>query len=205
MATLGNSTTPTAGYDAPGSGYAAATTYTMPAGGGIVTSISGYFDATASGHSGWLCVWGTGNTVLVSAGPFSVNAGSLSAGGQGWWTQSVGNIYVPAGALNIGFYCNSNLVFSSESTGASAVCSMGTGGPGNWSGTSSGVGAVGAYITYTPGGIAHVNTGTSASPVWTAGVVYVNTGTPSSPVWTQASGVAVNTGTSGSPVWTQGT
>lgn len=51
---------------------------------------------------------------------------------------------------------------------------------------------------------AYINTGTPASPVWTAGVAAVNTGTPASPVWTTASQVAANTGTPASPVWTPG-
>ena len=58
--------------------------------------------------------------------------------------------------------------------------------------------------TITVGGIAHINTGTPASPTWTTGVVYINTGTPASPVWTVAAGVQVNTGTPASPTWTDG-
>lgn len=202
MATLGNSATPSSGFDFPGNGYAAATSYTMPAGGGVVTAISGYFDAESAGQSGWLCVWDNSGNLLVNSGSFGVNNKSGSgAGGQDWWTKSISNVYVPAGTIWIGFYCNGGLVYSSESGGSSNVKSMGSGGPGNFGGSSSsGVGAAGAYITYTPGGVVRVNTGTPASPNWVLVPVQVNVGTPASPSW-QNCRWRVNTGTPASPNW----
>jgi hypothetical protein len=152
MATLGNATTPAAGWKAEGSnGWSAASSYTMPPGGGVVTSITGYFDAATSGKTGYLCVWNNSGTLLLQSSSFTLNVGSFSAGGQDWWTKSISNVYVPAGTIWIGFYTNGNLVFSSEVGGSSDDQNFGTGGPGSFSGHgSSGIGTVGAQITYTP-------------------------------------------------------
>jgi hypothetical protein len=167
MAILGNNTTPSAGFDFIGSSQAAATQFTMPSGGGVVTSISGYFDSESASQNGYLCVWDGSGNVLVQSSAFAINNKSGSgAGGQDWWTQSISNVYVPAGTVWIGFIATGSLVFSSESGGASNVKAMSS--PSSFSGSSSsGVGAVGAYITYTPGGVGQVYSGSA----WTDGVL----------------------------------
>ena len=211
MAQLGNQTSPASGFQFIGSAQAAASQFVMPSGGGVVTNIHGYFDAESNGATGYLCVWDNSGTLLVASSGFGINNKSGSgAGGQDWWTASVTPTYVAAGTIWIGFVATPNLVFSSQSPGTSTgvanlsnVKAMSS--PASFSGSSSsGIGAVGGYIDYTPGGIIRVNTGTPASPVWTLTQLKVNTGTSGSPVWTFAR-VRVNTGTPASPVWTDAT
>jgi hypothetical protein len=206
MSTLGNTGTPSSGWLWPGSGYAAATSFTTPSGGGIlISTLHGYLDSASGSSTGYLCVWDNSGNLLASVNVGTLAVGSQSAGGQQWYSGNLSSPVYVAGstAIWIGFYATGSLLFSSESGGSSNTKSMGSGGPGSFSGSSSsGIGGVGAYVVYTNAG-AWVNTGTPSSPVWTAGPIQINTGTPGSPVWT-AIETDVNTGTPGAPTWTPG-
>src|SRR5260221_716522 len=153
MAILGNSTTPTAGWDWPGGGYEFASNFTTPSGGGIlISTIHAYFATPSGASTGYVCVWSNGGTLLGSVNIGALPAGSQSAGGQSWQAGTLGsNIYVGGNtAIWIGGYGTGNVVFSSGSGGASNVKSVGSGGPSSFGGSSSsGIGTAGAYVDYT--------------------------------------------------------
>ena len=208
MATLGNSTTPTYGYNSyQSTANQVAEAYTMPSPGGIISSVSFYGSGDgATANTAYGCVWSSGGTLLAHGSGVSTSGGSASAGGQAWHTDTLTTpLFVAGGTtIYIGWERSTGSYFdwSFASSGAS-VCYTAASTPASFGSTASGpgLGTIGAYATYTPAGI-QVNTGTPASPVWTTGLAYINTGTAASPVWTQAS-VYVNTGTPASPVWTQ--
>jgi hypothetical protein len=152
MSILGNSVTPNVGWSWPGSGYEFASSFTTPAGGGILISTLHAYFATPSGAStGYVCVWSNGGTLLGSVNIGSLPGGSQSPGGQSWQAGTLGvNLYVAGNtALWIGGYGTGNVVFSSGTGGASNVKSVGGGGPGSFGGSSSsGIGVAGAYVDY---------------------------------------------------------
>src|SRR5260221_4464881 len=96
MAILGNSTTPTAGWDWPGGGYEFASNFTTPSGGGIlISTIHAYFATPSGASTGYVCVWSNGGTLLGSVNIGSLPAGSQSPGGQSWQAGTLGaNLYV---------------------------------------------------------------------------------------------------------------
>jgi hypothetical protein len=153
MAQFGDSTTPTAGYDYPGTtGYAAASQFTMPAEGGLITELHGYFDAVSGSPQGWVCMWSSGGTLLASQSVGNLNDGTVVAGGQQWYGAILSTPYYLAGGTTVwlGFVSAGSLVFSSETGGSSNYKGMTS--PGSFSGSSStGIGTVGAYAVYTPG------------------------------------------------------
>lgn len=207
MTQLGNTSPPTAGYISRGDGTNQVwSTFTMPAGGGMVTTIHAYFSTFTGGTATCkLCVWDSGGNLLGSV-DVSVPQLSSGAGAQQWNAANPTPFYVPAGNCSIGFWTPSGNGFntSSEVGGASSMKVAGSS-PSNLSGSSStGIGALGAYIDYTPGGIIRVNTGTPASPVWTTTQLKINTGTAASPVWTFAR-LRVNQGTPAAPNWVDAT
>lgn len=86
---------------------------------------------------------------------------------------------------------------SSLADGTSTFCAEGS-----YSGAA--LGSLVLYADYTgrqAGGGILINTGTPASPVWTAATMSINTGTPAAPNWVAAP-IRVNTGTPAAPVWT---
>jgi hypothetical protein len=211
MATLGNSTTPSSGYFFDHFGnkqFWTAAAYTMPAGGGIVTDMYVYCAGDSATPTGQLLIWASDNSIAWQSGNITLPSGSESIGGQGWVHETVASVYLPAGTYYFGFWSNGNVVWTFESSGGvnakGSVSSPASNSGGSDEYGGGGYGCLGAYITYTPGGVAYVNTGTSGSPTWTQGVVYVNTGTAMSPTWTPCSGIFVNTGTAMSPTWTPG-
>ena len=206
MATLGNTATPLSGFDNPGSGWGFATSFTTPAGGGIlIQTLHAYFDSASGASTGYCCVWDNSGTLLAS-----VNIGALNVktGGIGnaldWWSGNLATpLYVgPSTAIWIGGYATGSTLYNTESgQGTAFRKSMGGSGPGSFaSPTNTGFGGVGAYADYINAGC-YVNTGTPGAPVWTAAPLFVNTGTPAAPVWTAAT-MYVNTGTPAAPVWT---
>ncbi len=202
MTNLGNSTTPSSGYvfDDFGSGYQYWTPFTMPAGGGVVTDLYVYIGGDGVSFTGDLCIWGS--TALLWSGSITFPSDGRSTGGQGWLHLTVPSLYIPAGTVNLGVWAGGNVVWTYESSGNVYRSNASVGGsPTTLGSGTSASNALGAYIVYTPWG-AYINTGTYASPTWTAGPVYVNTGTYASPVLTAAAGVYVNTGTYASPIWT---
>lgn len=174
---VGNATnTPNVGWYLSGPGGAAASKFTMPTPGGLITDLHGYFNThNGSGAHGWLCVWDGGNgALLIASNAFIVNNSNAAPGQQQWWHQSLSNpVFIAGGrSLWIGFHCDQDLVFSSGSGGSSNVKLMGTGGPGSFGGSGgSGIGIVGAYAEYTPSGC-HVQRGSSK----VVGVVHVQRG-----------------------------
>src|SRR5260221_5943037 len=115
MAILGNSTTPTAGWDWPGGGYEFASTFTTRSGGGIlISTIHAYFATPSGASTGYVCVWSNGGTLLGSVNIGALPAGSQSAGGQSWQAGTLGsNIYVGGNtAILIGRFRNREGGFS---------------------------------------------------------------------------------------------
>jgi hypothetical protein len=176
MSTLGNTATPLSGFDNPGSGYAFASSFTTPAGGGIVIqTLHAYFDSASGASTGYCCVWNNAGTLLAN-----VNIGALNVktGGVGnaldWWSGNLGTALYVAGstAIWIGGYATGSLLFNSESgsAGASSIKSIGSGGPGSFaSPTATSIGPVGAYVDYVPaGGYAR------RTSAWVAGPVAAN-------------------------------
>jgi hypothetical protein len=160
---LGASGTPT-GWVMPGSAFGFGSKYTMPAHGGVVTAVSAFFDTwNGSGAHGWLCVW-DGNTgaLLISVQQGIISNGTETAGGQQWWTQNVtpGKFIAGGASLWIGGYCDQNTLFGTGSGTAGQSSYFGgmpnTGPVAVSSITATGNGPALAYITYTPGGVAHV-------------------------------------------------
>lgn len=213
MSTLGNATTPTTptyGWINSGTHMQVADSYTVPAGGGLFSSIS--FWAAGSGtltiHG---VIWDSSGTVLAFGPGVSTSGGAGSGvGATAWNTDTLSTpVFIAGGTtIYIGWQCNSAAstywAYNGNITSPSTQWNTPSGSSGqSFSGhaTQSPAGIVAAYATYTPGGI-YVNTGTPASPVWTPAELSVNTGTPASPVWTPANGLYVNTGTPASPVWT---
>src|SRR5260370_40587720 len=116
MSILGNSTTPPVGWDWPGSGYAFASNFTTPAGGGIlISTIHAYFATPSGASTGYVCVWSNAGTLLTSVNIGALPAGAQSAGGQSWQAGTLGtNYYVPGNtALWIGGSGTRNPVFAS--------------------------------------------------------------------------------------------
>ena len=122
MATLGNTTNALSGWTEPGTGYAFATSFTTPAGAGIViTNVHAYMDLATGTGTGYVCVWNSTGTLLCSA---SVGSMNVKTGGVGnaldWWTAAVTPTYVAAStAIWIGGYTAGSLLFNSESGGSS--------------------------------------------------------------------------------------
>jgi len=213
MATLGNSTTPTFGFDAFNStANQAGELYTVPAGGGTFTSVSFYGSGDgATTVKAYGCLWDSSGNLLAAGSGINTSGGSQTAGGQAWHTDTLTSPVSIAGGTQIfiGWWRQASTgtfdwSFAGDGSTAVHYHTDSLTAPGH-TGTSVTVqnGSIGAYATYTPGGEAYINTGTSAAPVWTAGVVQVNTGTSAAPVWTVAE-ADVNTGTSVAPVWTPG-
>jgi len=160
MATVGNTTTPASNFFFYGVNVqnAAWSSYTMPAGGGLITQLNGFFDLDTGGPSTcFLCVWDSSGNLLASASVASVPAGSQSSGGQAWHSANLATpLFVAGGTLiNIGWWVPqaNGMVATTESTGTTFSGTQ-AGSPGTASGPAvSSVGALGSYATYTPGNV----------------------------------------------------
>lgn len=207
MSILGNSTTPTFGYDQfMATANQAAQLYTMPAGGGLITDVTFYGSGNgASSNTAYGCIWDSSGNLLAQGSGVVTTGGATGGGNQAWHTDTLTTPLFVAGGISIyiGWQRSTATTFDWSWANDGAAVAYRTAGntPSNF-GTTVTVqnGSIGAYATYTPGG-GKLNTGTSGSPVWTPTTGKVNTGTPGSPVWTVAVG-KLNTGTPGSPVWT---
>lgn len=212
MATLGQSTGTGFTFTVASTfGDIAAGSFTMPAGGGVVTNINAFAGNNGTAQNARCYVWQDSAGI---PGAWLVRGSALfSLGALGWQTQSslasntgISGQYIPGGTvLWIGIFCAAGTEQIGANAGSGGGTELGNTADGNWSdhGPAS-LGQMGAYITYTPGGVGHINTGTPAAPAWTVAPVKVNTGTPAAPVWTPAR-VRVNTGTPAAPVWTDAT
>lgn len=151
-------------------GDIAAGSFTMPAGGGVVTSINAFAGNNGTAQNARLYVWqdsaGIPGTWLVR-GSALFNLGAL-----GWQSQSslAGNssLYIAGGTkIWIGIYCAGSTEQVGANAGAGGGTELGNTADGNWSDHgAAGLGQMGAYIVYTPGGVAHVR----RTGVWSAGV-----------------------------------
>src|SRR5271166_6143977 len=125
---LGNTANALSGWTEPGTGYAFATSFTTPAGAGIViTNVHAYMDLATGTGTGYVCVWNSSGTLLCSA---SVGSMNVKTGGVGnaldWWTAAVTPTYVAGStAIWIGGYTAGSLLFNSESGGSSDIKNMG--------------------------------------------------------------------------------
>jgi hypothetical protein len=196
MAQLGNSTTPATGFffDDVGNSQFWSGTYVMPAGGGTLTDLWVYVGGDGATATAQLCIWGNAGLVYHS-GNITLPSNGRTVGGQSWQHVSGINLYLGAGNLNFGFWTSGNVVWTYESSGSTNFQRSLSGGPGSLSsGGTEGSGALGAYIVYTPGGVAHVR----RSSAWSAGVVPK---VRRSGAWT----TATNTQDRRSGVWKSGT
>lgn len=154
MSTFGNTTTPAAGWELVGSaGSAAATSFTGPSTGAIVTTLHGYFDAGSGNPTGYLVIWDNSGNVLGSVNIGTLPVGSQSAGGQAWHSGTLGTpvTLTASQVVWLGFVASANLLFSSETGGSSYKVAMTS--PASFTGqVTTGIGAVGAYADYTPPG-----------------------------------------------------
>lgn len=207
MATLGQSSGTGFTFTVSTWGDMAGGAFTMPAGGGVVTDINAFAGNNGTGQSARLYVWQDSGGI---PGAWLVRGSATFAlGGLGWQTQStlasgagITGQYIPGGTVIwIGIYCAGSTEQVGANAGSGGGTEIGNTSDGNWSDHgAAGLGQMGAYITYTPGGVLRVNTGTPGSPNWVVNAVRINTGTPGSPVWTNCRW-RVNTGTPGSPNW----
>ena len=170
MATLGNTTSPpNGGYEFDDFGNCQFwDPYTMPAGGGIVTAISVYVAGHLATATVDFAVWGS-TALLVHSGSFSLAADNHNpeqVRTQFWTTKALTPTYVPAGTVNLGFWTSGHVIWTGNTSGATnfqrSVGSIGSIAFGGSEGN-----ALGVYITYTPGGIAHVRRTSS----WHTGTV----------------------------------
>lgn len=158
MATLGNSTHPTFGWDAyQSSANQAAQKYTMPTGGGTITSVTFYGSGDGSSHNiGYGCIWDSSGNLLAQGSGVSTTGGGQSAGGQTWHTDTLTTpLVVTAGTqIYIGWQRSTSTLFDWSWAGDSATVAYHTSGnsPANF-GSSASVqnGSIGAYATYTAG------------------------------------------------------
>jgi hypothetical protein len=174
MATLGNSTAPSATNwnDSVASNreFWNHDSYTMPAGGGVATQMNVYFGGFGGNATVQFVIWNAStNAVVWNSGNLTYNstiawkAGAISPG-----------VYLPAGTYYLGFYAanGQNVQWDGDNVSANNVWTkQGLSGPSANSGGgneygSNNYGGMGIYVTYTPGGVAHVR----RSGVWSAGV-----------------------------------
>lgn len=128
--------------------------------GGTVTDINVNF----AGHGGTinarLCIWDHSGVLLQQTGDISVASGSGTIGGQAWHTVSGLSWTIPADAtgLYIGFWrtATQSNEFTLTASGTTVRQTNTSGSPNNFSSPGSITGKMGAYVTYTSGGI----------PVW---------------------------------------
>lgn len=167
MATLGKSTTPNSGTHGwiNSNSKQVAMLFTVPAGGGIFTSVS-FWAATATSGNIWGVIWDSSGNVLAN-GPGVATTGGAShnpgPGGDGQFhTDTFASpLYIAGGTqIYIGWQNNDSVstfwAYNGGDHSPDAEQRGGvTGSPASFSGhsTESPAGAVAAYATYTPGSI----------------------------------------------------
>lgn len=160
MATLGYTATPNYGYDSyQSTANQVAQLYTMPAPGGIITSVSFYGSGNGgSNNTAYGCIWNSSGILLAQGSGVVTNGGSASAGGQAWHTDTLtASLWVAGGTqLYIGWERSTGTYFdwSFASDGAAVSYHTAASTPANF-GSSLAVqnGSVGAYATYSPAGL----------------------------------------------------
>lgn len=159
MATLGGNPGSFAGWIEHGAGWQFACRYQVPSGNDIlITRIHCYFDTyQGNGAVGHLVIWSNGGDyhVLADITQGIIANGSLSAGGQQWWSQPVSPALKVAksSSIWIGMWCDQNIVVSTFDTSPQtyAMNSGSTSHPTGFLGASnSGQGPLGAYVEYSP-------------------------------------------------------
>lgn len=171
MATLGNSTTPTFGYDQYSStANQAAQLYTTP-GAIVISSVSFYGSGNgASSNTAYGCIWNSSGTLLAQGSGVSTSGGAGSGGGQAWHTDTLTSpLYVAAGTqLYIGWQRSTATTFdwSFANDGASVAYHTAGSTPSAFgSGVTVQNGSIGAYATYSPAGVWIAPSGTVEPPV----------------------------------------
>lgn len=173
MAILGNNTAPSAtswnDSVAQGREFWNHDTYTMPAGGGVATLMNVWFAGFGGNATVQFVIWGpNGNAIAWNSGNLTYNSTIA------WKAGAVPNIYLPAGTYYLGFFAanGQNVQWQADNVAANNVqtrqglSAPAQNTPGSNEYGSSNFGGMGIYVTYTPGGVAHVR----RSGVWSAGV-----------------------------------
>lgn len=171
MTNLGNSTTPTFGFDQyTSTANQAAQLYTTPSA-IIITSVSFYGSGNgASSNTAYGCVWDASGNLLGHGSGVSTTGGAGSGGGQAWHTDTLtAPLYVAAGTqLYIGWQRSTATTFDWSWAGDAAAVAYHTAGstPSNF-GSSATVqnGSIGAYATYSPAGVWIAPSGTVEPPI----------------------------------------
>lgn len=162
MSTLGNTSTPSYGWFFRGINVenAVYNSYTVGSQGALVTEIDAYFGTNTGTATCYLAVWRTSDGVLLCSKAVSAGAGGHSAGAQGWHSVTLDTPYFipPNTGICIGFWVpQANGFVTSVNSGGGTTWIQTRSAFGNLGGgTDSGYESIGAYITYTPGGIARV-------------------------------------------------
>jgi hypothetical protein len=157
-----------------------------------VSAYWGGYDGTAYGFH---CIW-HGNSannynLIVRSGTVSAAKGSISSGGQSWYTASIPETFLNPGWYFVGVWCNPNYrriwtQFTQGTYNTSEYKKTSTGTEPTaftpWETDSGGV--VAAYITGEPAGRLWVNDGGT----WKKGNVHINDGG----TWKKSKGVWVN-------------
>lgn len=138
--------------------------YTMPAGGGVVTDFYVYMAAQSGTVTIKGVIWDGSGNILWSSG--SVAKGTT----LGWVHIAVPNLFVAAGGVHLGFWTSGHVLWKFENSGGvqrkSGVSSPGsaTGGVDEYGGQ--GFGNLGVYIVYQPGGgqVYHSGAWTACQP-----------------------------------------
>lgn len=172
MATLGNSTTPTFGFDQfTSTANQAAQWYTVPSA-IVISSVSFYGSGNgASSNTAYGCIWSNTGVLLAQGSGVSTSGGSGSGGGQAWHTDTLTSpLYVAAGTqIYIGWQRSTATTFdwSFANDNATNVGYHTAGNtPSNFgAGASVQNGSIGAYATYSPAGVWIEPAGVVKAPV----------------------------------------
>ena len=166
--TIGSPANPTfSGWIEHGAGWQFACKVQSPAFDVYLTQIHCYFDTyQGNGAIGKMVVWqdGGGYPILEIIAQGIINNGTLTWGGQQWWSQPIGPpIFMPANTFFwIGCWCNQNIVVSTYDTNPQtfAMNSGSTSNPTAFSGAANtGQGPLGCYVEYSTvvyGNVAHL-------------------------------------------------
>jgi len=176
MATLGSSPTWNAWQQsvAATANVVSTSGYTMPGVGGVATAVVIYV-GNAPGYSGasyYASIWEGSTLVAHSAATSGLPTGSPAAGGQSWQTLSLTSPYFLAGGTSYQFGwqrttgASSGSVWSSN-TGGTGYTSYEASPPGNLGSTTT-VGAPGAYVIYTPVAVPTATTDAATSIMLTS-------------------------------------
>ncbi len=191
MPTLGSTATPNGvafwqGVNTPPN--VVASPLVMPAPGGILQQLAIYVRAESGTGTMYGCVWDAGGSLLAYWGPINEGQGSNTSGGQQWYGpfDLLTKPFVPGGStIYAGWWADEAHGFVTTAyPSGSSIWTTNASFPTSLAGNSStGHGAIGAYVNYLP-----VSARVRRSGAWVqTGNIYVRR----SGVWTQVSRVRV--------------